>query len=330
MSIRPFLRGLLVVVFVATTARAEITITLKNSFIEKFKNRATITTSFTVDKAHKKPNPPSKDADLHIAGRAPEVGLPLVAEIMNAKQFSAAVDQIHEVEGTDEEIPLTGVWRLWCEHGGSSKQIQGNAVKQAKTSNPDHVFEIHPATSVAGIDVLPGFVPIEGYKNKDAMQAFHAYENLSSKITLGANTTTIITRMGGFNYVEFQIKLNEDPQEIADGVMVMAQVQDLDGEMLVRNRRMVFVKDSDPANEVLQLHKGQKLHVLGVPRINLAILSWRIRNGKDRPEVLTWQLPYEMIVVGVFGPGTEEGEEVEEEIVRVDDPIDVLAASAPL
>ncbi len=37
-----------------------------------------------------KPNPPSKDGDLHVAGRTEEVGLPIVAEIMNAK-FQKAV-----------------------------------------------------------------------------------------------------------------------------------------------------------------------------------------------------------------------------------------------
>src|SRR5438067_2867868 len=62
-----------------------IHITLRNAFITEYKNRATIDTTYTVDKAHPHPNPASKDGDLHIAGRAPEAGLPIVAEIMNAK-----------------------------------------------------------------------------------------------------------------------------------------------------------------------------------------------------------------------------------------------------
>jgi hypothetical protein len=65
-------------------ACAQITITLKNSFIEQYKDKVTISASFTVDKAHKKPNAPSKDGDMHVAGRADEIGLPTVAEIMNA------------------------------------------------------------------------------------------------------------------------------------------------------------------------------------------------------------------------------------------------------
>ena len=37
-----------------------------------------------------------------------------------------------------------------------------------------------------------------------------------------------------------------------------------------------------------------------MPRINLAVVSWRVRNGAARPEVLRWNLPYEIVVVGFF------------------------------
>src|ERR1700732_4857845 len=103
---------------------ANIEITLKNEFIEKFKYATTISVSFVVDKAHKHPNPPPKDADLHVAGRADEVGLAIVAEIMNAATQKPAVDAIHAAEGSGTAIPLTGVWRIWCEHGGDVQQIQ--------------------------------------------------------------------------------------------------------------------------------------------------------------------------------------------------------------
>src|SRR5437667_89073 len=80
----------------ASTARAEITIVLQNEFIEHYKGRVTIDAELTVDKAHKRPNAPSKDGDLHIAGRADEVKLPIVAEIMNARDDAAAVKSIHD------------------------------------------------------------------------------------------------------------------------------------------------------------------------------------------------------------------------------------------
>ena len=84
------------------------------------------------------------------------------------------------------------------------------------------------------------------------------------------------------------------------GVSVMASVHDLAGEFLVRNRRMVFVARTPPELKVKDLHKGDRLHVLGIPRIDLALGSWRIKNAKTRPEVRTWNLPYEIISVGAF------------------------------
>src|SRR5437016_3412017 len=62
------------------------TIVLKRAWVEKFKNRATIEdVSFKIDHAHPRPNPGSADGDMHVAGRADkEIGLPMVAEVMNA------------------------------------------------------------------------------------------------------------------------------------------------------------------------------------------------------------------------------------------------------
>src|ERR1700741_3543678 len=99
-----------------STLPAQISITLNNSFIEKYKNRVSIDAKFTVDKAHEHPNSPSKDGDLHIAGRSSEVKLPIVAEIMNAGFENDAVQTIHDHEGTANQVGLKGAWRLWCEH----------------------------------------------------------------------------------------------------------------------------------------------------------------------------------------------------------------------
>lgn len=99
-------------------ARADVAITLKNSFIEQYKNSATITTSYVIDKAHARPNPPSKDGDLHIAGRAKEVGLPIVAEIMNAAAEMEAVDAVHAAESTGKSVSLIGF-------GGSGPSTAG-------------------------------------------------------------------------------------------------------------------------------------------------------------------------------------------------------------
>src|SRR5260370_19532310 len=62
------------------------TIVLKRAWVEKFKNRATIEgVTFVIDHAYPRPNLGAADGDMHVAGRADkEVGLPMVAEVMNA------------------------------------------------------------------------------------------------------------------------------------------------------------------------------------------------------------------------------------------------------
>lgn len=281
---------------------AQIQITLNNSFIEKYKDRVTIDATYTVDKAHPRPNPPAKDGDLHIAGRAPEIGLATVAEIMNAGAQDSAVGLVHGVEGTGEPIDILGAWRIWCEHGGQSTQLQGARLAAFTTTNPEHVFEIHPILRV-GTDSIPeSWVPISGYTPKEAEQAFTNYENRPSQIRVNAQkrTTTITTTMGGYNYVEFKMVSNGPPKEVEDGRFVMAQVLNLSGDLLARNRRMVFAKGTPPEEKMKTLQVGDTLHVLGVPRVDLSLVSWRVRNRATRPEALTWNLPYEIVVVGLY------------------------------
>jgi hypothetical protein len=110
--------------------------------------------------------------------------------------------------------------------------------------------------------------------------------------------------MAGFNYVEFQLQLNQDPFAVTDGLIALAQVQDTNGDLLVHNRRMVFVKGSKPAEEVAKLKSGGCMHVLGIPRINLALVSWRTHHAKQKPEVLDWSLPYELVIIGYYGTCT--------------------------
>lgn len=287
-------------------------ITLKNDFIKKYKDRATIEARYTVDKAHAHPNPPDKDGDMHVAGRSPDIGLATVAEIMNAALQKAAVDRVHAVEGTDKTLKVVGAWRLWAEHGGTRPQVQGAPLHKFTTTNPDHVFEIHPITSLDGKPLRGSLVPIKGFHTKDAHEAFVTYEGLQSRIMPGKDTTTIVTHMAGYNYVEFVIELSEDPVELSDGRAVICQVRDKEGELLVRNRRMVFIADTEPEKALKEAKKGTRLHVLGIPRIDLALVAWRVAHAKDEKwkdrEPLRWNLPYEMIIAAVY-PGKVAADE---------------------
>lgn len=295
----------------STLAHADLNIVLKNTFIEKFKDRAAITAHFSVDQATK-PHPAKEDADIHIAGRSDDVGLPMVAEIMNAAAEPQALQAVRDAKGGDP-VEVTGAWRLWCEHGGMEDQVQGADVPKATDTNPAHVFEIHPVTEFDHHSVLKSLHFIQGYQPKEAHAAFVKYEGIRSEITPGADTTTIRTTMAGYNYVDFVMEVLGEQKEVEGGRFVFAKIFDTDCELLLHKRRMVFLKDTPPEKNVRTLTEGKQLRVLGIPRIDLALVSWRSRcaknqvdnvpNCKDKfPDVLEWSLPYEMVIVGVSGP----------------------------
>jgi hypothetical protein len=313
-SRRPVFSGLslatclVMLVLVSAPAQAELNIVLKNDFIEKFKNRATITAQFTVD-ATSKVHPPSQDADIHIAGHSDDVGLPLVSEIMNAKGEPAALQAVKAAESSSQPVSVNGAWRIWSEHGGIDDQVQGAPVT-ITDSNPPHVFEIHPVINFDGHSVLKSIHSIQGYKPKDAHDAFMAYEGIQSVLSFNAETTTIRTVTAGYNYVKFIMELNEDPThetDGGDGRSVFAKVYTADCELLLHKRRMIFVKDTPPETTVKALRQGKQLLVLGLPRIDLSLVSFRTNCSRDtecaqkHPDVLSWSLPYEMIIVGVYG-----------------------------
>lgn len=70
-------------------------VTLRRSFVDCLSNTVSISGTFIIDYAHKIPYNPDKDGDLHIAGRNIQVGLPSVAENMNAVKYPDAVSLIH-------------------------------------------------------------------------------------------------------------------------------------------------------------------------------------------------------------------------------------------
>lgn len=282
-------------------------ITLKNSFIEQYKNRATLDTSFRI--LFHKFHSIKEDGDAHVAGLTSDVGLACVAEIMNVKDREDAQKRVQDLQSSSTIAPVAGVWRLWCEHPDqhpdtAGPQIQDDVIPPYPDSNPNHVFEIHPITRLGDLDLRNTFHTIpKGYKTKEAKKSFQYYDSLTCKIVPDpANqTTTIITPKAEYNYAEFVLRVEEEQQFLTlDGRIVGCSVLDLSGEEVAHHRRMIFVAGTEPEESVRKLKKGDQMHVLGIPRIDLALISYRTRVSDAHPEVLTWNLPYEMIVVGVY------------------------------
>jgi hypothetical protein len=280
---------------------------LNRSFVEKFKNRLTISATYIVDAAHKRPNPASKDGDMHVAGRAIEIGLATVAEIQNAKDVPDAVNAVKGVEGSGRTIPITGVWRIWPEHGGDNSHIQqsgpGPQFQGSGPTNPPHVFEIHPILKIQGQDLSSTLRPIEGFEAKDAEQAFARYERGSFEITPSEDRVRMRMNMVGFNYVKFLMKVRKRFNREEDGEFISAGIYSEEGELVVHDRRVGFVAGTAPDDKQKSVKVGECILVLGIPRIDLALVAWRIQHGGD---ALRWHMPYEIVAVGVYDDDPKE------------------------
>ncbi|HET9793490.1 MAG TPA: hypothetical protein VFS34_03430 [Thermoanaerobaculia bacterium] len=284
----------------AANSTAEIAITLDPAFIEAYKNRVTIDVDLTVDRADKRPHPAVFDGDFHLAGSAPGIRLPAVAEIQNAAGEKEASDVVRRAEGSGRSLKVAGAWRIWSEHVGKAKEIQGDDFPSTMSTNPDHVFEIHPLIRVAGIDLLESLRPVDGYRPGSADLIFRTLEKIPCRIVPG-RTTTVVTPSKQFNDAEFLLEVGRDRQQVVpDGRFVNAAALDLKGNLLVPKLRMAFVKGSPPERIVRSLPPGSRLHVFGLPRIDLAEIASRTARSDRRPDLLTGNLPYEMVIVGVY------------------------------
>jgi hypothetical protein len=283
------------------------TLTLSAEFVKKVKNTATLPIHLQVDahltKAHTIGRS-GDDGDIRMAGRADEVKLPLVAEIMNAGVPAQAAD-VDKIDSSSpgDSFEVTGVWRIWFEHPSPGDQIQGDTVEIPANSNPDHIFEIHPITNFDKDEIgKTSLVQIEKngktYEAYPASTAFPAYEKLRATISGADNAITITSPKAGYNYAEFVMELAGKATKGDNGFFALANVFDVaDPETPVTAdvRRMVFAENTDPADQVQRLPKGGRLHVLGIPRVNLAEVE-AIATG-DAVDTL---LPYEMVIVAVL------------------------------
>lgn len=297
-----------VLLLLASSLPAE-TLTLSSKFVNDNKNRATISIQFELDAHLTSPHTINKggnDGDIHMAGRAPEVQLPMVAEIMNAKLGGEAAS-VKLMNGTSagDKVPITGVWRIWFEHPSTGDQTQGDSVPTPANANPDHVFEIHPVTNFDGQDIADSsLVPITdpkgggSYEAYAANVAFPAYEKLKASISVSATAVSITAKKAEYNYTEFVLEPAGKVAHGDDGLFVLANVYDVSEEetpVTDGPRRMVFVDNTEPAKELLALKKGQRMHVMGIPRLNLAEVAAVPSTGAT-----DIALPYEMIIVAVF------------------------------
>lgn len=311
-SVKKYQAALLVATLICSPliCRAEITVALSKGFVRKYKDKATIATDFLVDKHHNTPNAigsGSDDGDIHIAGRDSVVKLPMVAEIVNGKREDDTLQFLLQTTA-GQSIPVIGVWRLWFEHPGHDDQVQGDTVPPAAGTNPDHIFELHPLAEFGGFNCLDSFLPIADgsteFRGYSADKAFSSYENRPGTITKTKTAIMLTSNKAAYNYAEFEMRLTGKPKDVGDGYIVFANVYPAGAgasadPVFEDSRRMIFVKGSPPADAVKNKKKGDKLHVLGIPRVNLNEV-YAIASALLDDEEYSEGLPYEMIIVAVL------------------------------
>lgn len=285
----------------AELAPDRVSIDVSRSFLERYMNRLTMTTTFTVDAVAGSPNPASFDGDLHFAGRAPEVGLRLVGELQNAAEADSAAARLRRAVVSRAPLPVSGAWRLWPEHSLGWNEQQGRTIQRLDSPYPDHVFEIHPVTRVGDLDLLPTVHLTEGYRPGSAERTLDSYEDATCILTVTPSAIRLETPTWLYNDVHFVMELTEARQQVvADGRFVMARALDPDGEVLVERLRMGFIAGTAPERAVGNLTSGARLHVWGLPRLNFAEMWRRAEGSGNDPSLLRGPLPYEIIVVGVY------------------------------
>ena len=279
--------------------------TLQRKFIEAYKDRVTIAANFTVDDAPSGPSPNLFDGDMHFAGRAPEVGLRMVAEIVNAGEEDSAVAQVRRAAKSHRPIPITGAWRLWPEHALGAPEVQGVPIPALENAYPDHVFEIHPVLTLGGLGLLGTIHTVEGYRAGAAKRTFGIYQSAELGLRSTPTTVTLDTPPSLYNDVHFLMEITGSRQEVVEGGrFVTASALDTEGNLLVEGLRMVFIKGSAPERRVSSLRRGARLHVYGLPRISFAEISRRVQAAGNSGAAVEGPLPYEIVILGVFPSDT--------------------------
>src|SRR5262249_50886509 len=124
------------------------------------------------------------------------------------------------------------------------------------------------------------------------------YDKMTASITVSDTAIAITAGKADYNYTEFLLEPVGKAVDVADGMFVLANVYDTSNDevpVTPTPHRMVFVANTPPAAKVHALKKGQRLHVLGIPRVNLAEAD-AIPPG----HTLDVPMPYEIVVVAVF------------------------------
>lgn len=286
---------------------------LKVAWAQKYRNRLSIETRLIVTHV----SPKEQDADIHGGSRKNQVGLPMVAEILNGTEPSQSSARAQLQPGSSDKA-IYGAWRLWFEHpphgGGTQCQLfDGQAppicARQSlggPESNPDHSFEIHPVFAVNGVSVArTSMVLKDNAQVKTPEKAFDDYMGKTRKLTIARTKTglTLSSSQIGDNYVRMRIRVltkstatTRDNGSVDGGWLRADVVTDDDDKVLAKNVRVFYYLDSAPGDKLHAGTPGDEIEILAMPRLDLD----RILAVSQDKNVTVTPLPIEFIAVALI------------------------------
>jgi hypothetical protein len=311
------LRSLLVALAFSLTANGAgsgSNLVLKTQWAQKYRNRLSIEAKVTILHVSSK----EADADIHGGSRANQVGLPMVAEILNGTDTPQAKGRQQLQPGSSAEKQIYGAWRLWFEHpphgGGTQCQVFTPPVpslcqQQALSgpdSNPDHSFEIHPVFAVNGVSVARSSMVLkpDNTSVKTSEKAFADYTGKTRTVTIVRQNNGLVlnSKTIGDNYVQMRIRTvtgstrTQRDDGSTDGGWVKADViTDDDAKVLARGVRVFYFLDSEPGDSLNNAAPGNEIEILGMPRLNLDT----ILQASEGKQTVAIPLPIEFIAVAV-------------------------------
>ncbi len=280
-----------------------VTARFSRAFLESNRERITLETDFTVDVVARMVNPAAFDGDIHIAGRSPDIGLRMVAEIANARTAPAAIARLRNAEKTRKPVRMVAVPRYWPEHAIGLPHRQGGPMPRLETSNPDHLFELHPVIAIGNLDLRYTLHPVEGYRPFHASSAFDHLDHAEVRFRLQGDSVLVETSAGLWNDVHFVLELTDRPVRVReDGAYLSGRARDFSGNVLEDSIRVVLIGRSPPDIAIRGLPPRSWIHVWGLPRINLDGLVRLMESAGDSASHLT-KMPYEIVILGVYPKG---------------------------
>jgi hypothetical protein len=300
--------------FAATaTAECQIEMSFTKSFIDSIKDKISITIDYNLYNANDKNvetcssmntgkgqsvRYSKKDKDLILSGGNEYIGLPIVTRIFNAKFDQKAIDLISK--NKSKRINITGVWRIWCDYFGNDIFTQGLTNEHATSYNPEHVFEMTPALKINDI-TLDGYnEEIRVQRITDAETAFEKYSTTKTQINITDSIVTLTIHGVDGGFVDFFIKITGIQEVKNDGRVLLCNVYDKEDKLLYKNLRTIFIKDTEAEKTVRNLRNGERLRVLGIPRISLNEIYDRIKISEIDTNVKSGSLPVEMVIISLL------------------------------